>query len=548
MQSHLELSPLRKSTEQHISSLTSDYAATLGISEDALSPLLTRALTEQVGSEIYFKPNALPHLFRALQLEGKLAKDPDELESQLGNTWLVIFDISNLKKINEMAGSSHTMGDMAIALQANSVATSTDNLPDTSHCLLRFLGDEIADFINNAGSLTEQELTEKIDHATSQLVEQAKDDSNHMLHQLVSNPNTLPLLGKVMQFARLKDIQLAHHLNRADDMVEYMFKVAEDSSEQPIPSTTDKKALRTIKAWNLPISPPTSPTENVSAITQMIKLISAVDPNREHTPDALERISDRKQQILRFLPPTLQTTWEKAQSDNRNPQQLSHLLTIFEEALFNQQFSRNPPILNEWAFDELAKKNVSHLNRLIMVSPIFLKLYNTILGRIAATELLKHTANQILSELTKFYPKDSGDSSPQYLIKKQGGSFYLIMTPDLDTRLRDNLTLQQESTINIISHTDNISDFFAASKDLILFTPVSQVLRSDQHLGEVQDHLRSRHYHWGELKALARAFRHNPNQNLANLVLYYLSERFSSRQRSFDKDLISALQQALSIN
>jgi len=549
----IEKSPSRIQTENHLKLLSKEYAAQLGLEQSSLENLLTRSFTEKVGSEVYFKPNALPYLFRAQQLEGKLSKDPNILNEQLKNTWLAIVDVSNLKLINEMEGSSHETGDATINLHTRSVIESTADDVPTSHCLVRFMGDEFADFINHPDQAYDTELLKQlIEKQTNKLIEEAKSNSSHPLHQIAIDESKVKYIGKVVKFAKIQDIQIPVDTRRIDDLVEVMYHATEELNIDPmdVPSTPDKKVLHTIAQWGLDITDQSQHYQTVSSIDTIIETISQTDFNKTLNDEILQKNDPRKAQIIRFLPPSLKSAWENTlQSVQDDAQKLSRTLTLFEEALFNSQFSRNPPILNDWVFDELAKENKDDLNQLQMVSTPLPKLYNTVTNRLGATSLLKYGAKKTLALLEKSVPNNN---QLNYIIKKQGASLYVLMTEDTRSKFKANVKQSNKEAIKSIASANSLRDFFRAARDYLFYTPVK--VQYNRNSGQPNDTLGSRneslrHLHYlGEMAHLLREVKQeNANYNVLNLLLYYMSERSTTRlglikdKNNFNKNLLAIL-------
>lgn len=549
-----EKSPSRIQTEKHLKLLSNRYSEQLGIDKSLLENLLTRSFTEKVGSEVYFKPNALPYLFRAQQLDGKLSSDPELLRKQLNNTWLAIVDVSNLKLINEMEGSSHAVGDSTINLHTRSVVESTAEDTLTSHCLVRFMGDEFADFINHPDQehSTEQ-LKILIDKQTKKLIEEAKSNTSHPLYQIATDANKVKYIGKVVKFAKIQDIEIPIDTRRIDDLVEVMHHATEELNIDPLetPSTPDKKILHTISQWDLGIDSSEQNAKTTSSIDTIIRTINQTDFTLTLSEEIIQKNDSRKDQIIRYLPPSLSSTWENAlRSVQNDAQKLSRTLTLFEEALFNSQFSRNPPILNDWVFDELAKENKNDLNQFQMVSTPLPKLYNTVTNRLGATSLLKDGAKKTLTLLEVSVPDNS---QLNYIIKKQGASLYVLMNEDTRSMFKKRVKQSNKEAIKNIASATSLGEFFRAARDYLFHTPITvKYNRYSKHpedeLGSRYESLRHIHY-LGEMAHLLRELKQeNANSNILNLLLYYISERSSTRlellnsKNTFNKNLYTLLE------
>ena len=547
----VETPPSRITTEQNIAALSENYSQQLGLSPELVKPILTKAFTEQVGEEIYFKPNALPYLFRAQQLQGKLSMEPEILRNQLKNSWLFIIDVANLKKINEMDGSSHDTGDAAIVLHTRSVEESTKN-PDISHCLVRFMGDEFADFMNNRNKdINPEDIINFIADQTQKLIDEAKKDSSHPLHSIVFDPEKLKLIDKVIQFAPLKNINIPSDVQRMDDMVEVMFKAAEKNHnlEKSTPLSADKQILVKIGGWGLNLYPTLPMTEqNKLAIDQIVLAISGTDFENNLDEVVIEKNMPRSQLIERFLPPSMKETWGNTKAlVQKDAQKYAHTIALFEEALFNGQFSRNPPILNEWVFNELAITHKDRLKNMRMVSTPFAKLYNSIADRLAATALIKGAAKKTLALLEG--SKQGDDPQIQYLIKKQGASFYLLSTDELDQKFVEKAKASNIKALDQISEASDMTDFFSAVREFLFVTPIKVTMpKENKNLGQKYESLRKYHY-LGEIAQLMRACKKEDNQNVYNMLLYFLSERASDRlpliQEKLSENVLKFFQSAV---
>lgn len=527
-----EHSPSRKITKHHLGTLSDDYSKELGIHKDLLRPLLEKSFIEKVGSEIYFRPQSLPFIYRALQLEGKLSNDPATLRIELQNTYLMIVDVANLKKINEMPGSSHETGDAAINLHTRAVMESTTD-EESSHCLVRFMGDEFADYLNNPKNPhSEKEIRELIKQKTEQLIQEAKIAKNHPLNNLATHHPEL--INQVIQFAKLKDINLSGDIHRMDDMVEAMFAATEEAQgviESSPNLPPNKQVLATIKDLTAELLPPVQSQkqgiiEQKSALDLIVQAIEGTNfSSKDPTPELIAKNESRIKIIKRYLPKSLQDAWKNIELAKIDSNKTPYILTLFEEALFNMQFSRNPPILNEWVFNELALENQDKLNVIQMTSTPFAKLYNTLINRLATTSLLKKAAKNTLNLLGD----PVGESEePSYIIKKQGASFYILSTQEQSEKFRSKIKKYSKDVIEKIASSSTIQEFFQNTQELLFYTPISYAVKGRETYYQTMDKLRQTHY-LGELVQILRACRDHNNQNVANLLLYFISERALDR-------------------
>lgn len=508
-------------TEHQIGTLVRFYSDKLSLGSDKLHSLLKTSLTEQLGTEQYFKPSALPYLYKSLQLEGKLSSDPDTLRNQLQNTWLIIVDVANLKAINELKNSSHEVGDSVINLSTRSIQEIplTNN---SSQCLIRFMGDEFAIFHNNPDRPSDPESVQKlIDQKTNELIKNAQEDPNDPLHYLATHHKNL--IGKVVQFAQLQNIQIPDNIRRADDMVEVMFAAAEKSSPHNGSASQlsfSKSVHARVKNLDIPAvnEPTTTPTKPA------IDMIANTITNLDHLPsDELINKNDQRMRVIEnFVPSSLARIWNQLKLDTQdNMIARTQILNFFDEALFNSQFGRNPPILNEWVFNELTRDRPD-LTHLSMYSSLFTKLFNLLEGRLTGTSLLKSLAGVLTSTYS-----DQQTEPPSVIIKKQGASFYMLTTKEFDQSIREKILSYNKLTESAIDSATDLKETLRASINLITQSPNVVVLgqdRSATELGEKYDELRQGQYQ-EELDHLVQLASKYDKQSFYTILLLFLSER-----------------------
>jgi hypothetical protein len=135
------------------------------------------------------------------------------------------------------------------------------------------------------------------------------------------------------------------------------------------------------------------------------------------------------------------------------------------------QFGRNPPMLNNWAFNELVLTDTSDMphrfTKLGMVSTFFVKLINSTQGRLAGTRILRHLAKTITTSIKT----EPGKYAP-VLISKVGGSFYLALREDSAQDFSHNLAGKLNrtfQTVKFLSRKEPHEDYDSGTFKQFLF-------------------------------------------------------------------------------
>lgn len=447
-----DISPLPKILEPLTTELSNSFDSHPNNSKH-LSQILLYGLTENLEGQPLLKPGALAHTLRALQLDGKIPGDNDSLKTYLSKTHLGIVDVGNLKAINEDPKfGSHQAGNTAILLHLESIHNASQKLGLTT-LIFRAQGDEFLCLIlpNLDADFDGKKFREEVSNSTNMLINTIKAEINHPLNGIAKNQSEL--ITKTLDLIPLKDSTIPEETKRMSDIAELLMAEAEEAD----PSPTAKK-INPVKAFfkktikkhlgDRKISQSSKP-RTASTIDRIVQAVAETTKISKRE-SSKEELAKRWQIVDSYCPPSMKMAVEHfASSTKESPDQQALILTYIEEALFDTHLKRNPPILNPWAFLELTNTQKNNDGTALykpggMVSPYFLKLINSVDGRLGGNSVISGLADVISNSQRQLA------STPQVIISKIGGSFYYMATETGASSFLDKLSEFQQAQIEKI--------------------------------------------------------------------------------------------------
>lgn len=544
--------------------LTKHFLDKMGLKDEhsaSLHAIMNRAFTERLENEDIHKTNSLAFLLRALQLEEPpfLPTDPTEMRQVLERAWIGSADVNNLKMINDEnneIGGSFKAGNQVVILHEQSIA-GADFGPDVRVVLIRPQGDEFFFLaIPKDGDIAEELIKTKITEKTEELINQiVNSPEDHPLKAIAQNHREL--IGKSLVFGHLVDLQLPQGVKRMDDMTEWLLSETEEMEKRSAdPNEPPSASKMYLKKLEVPSLAPRKPDLNGLAIDQIIKAVEQTTKVSDYEANPENQVK-RMKTINRYCPASLMPALDELRRLTAdNPQANALLLTITEEALFNNQFSRESPILNEWCFDEITRNTIDgpvyQYEYLGMASTFFLKLINTFEGRIAGTRILRNLADT----LTRAIPKEEENVTrgrPDILVKKSGGSFYYAARnqdvletyqnkirsssrrrfpnqADLEKTIADLNSTYQDAPSRLSRLMYLIaSQFVVAGAVRMSISHARQHVRSDQYWGAKSDEIRNKHYLAETTQAINLAQEFDQLAGIKDLWRAFMAERPSRR-------------------
>ncbi len=481
--------------------------------KSSLAQVMVKGLSENLAGVELLKPNSIAFALKSLQLEGKIPSDPDELKKYLSRARIGLVDIGNLKMINEdrsVEGSSYAAGNAAIHLHIESITKATQELGITMS-LHRPQGDEILPILMSDKEIDPKLLEQTIVKYTNQLIAAIKLDPSHDLHLIAERHSNL--ITKSMSFAKLKDVKLPSHDLRMGDISEILLsqaEAAEASKQDEHEPNIFKRSYKTYIKHFLPEKIfDINTEENIHAVDAIINAVNettSISPKENDASSLLKRW----ELVYKYCPPSLQKSIETLKNSTQDDlDKQAIVLTVLDEAIFNTQLQRDPPFLNRWVYLELTQNSKYNSEKFRytetgMVSTFFLKLINTLDGRLGGNKVLE-SATSTLSSSAKL---DETSDQTDIIFCKDGGSTYWSATENAAEILTKRLNSVLESKISQLSI--DLQKYKAFDKATIaqvirfwttipVFSSLTipqngDVVRSQDFFGKHLDSLRNLHY------------------------------------------------------
>jgi len=503
-----DISPLPKILEPLTTELSNSFDSHPD-NREHLSQILLYGLTENLEGQPLLKPGALAHTLRALQLDGKIPGDNDSLKTYLSKTHLGIVDVGNLKAINEDPKfGSHQAGNTAILLHLESIHNASQKLGLTT-LIFRAQGDEFLCLIlppNNDADFDGKKFREEVSNSTKTMIDNIKTEAKHPLYGIANSQSEL--ITKTLDLIPLKDSTIPEETKRMSDIAELLMAEAEEAD----PSPTAKK-INPVKAFfkktikkhlgDRKISQSSKP-RTASTIDRIVQAVAETTKISKREASE-EELAKRWQIVDSYCPPSMKMAVEHFSSSTKgNPDQQALILTYIEEALFDTHLKRDPPILNPWAFLELTNTQKDNDGTAFykcggMVSPYFLKLINSVDGRLGGNSVISGLADVISNSQRQLA------STPQVIVSKIGGSFYYMATETGASSFLDKLSEFQQAQIEkiiVLSQKlpyslENLAILIKEWSKIPVYSEVEfndSGERTNKSTGLFLDYLRPKHY------------------------------------------------------
>ncbi len=463
---------------------------------DPLKQLLEKGLLENLKSGdktiAMAKPNSLSYQLVALQEQLKLSDA--ELRERLSRSKVIIYDAKNLKRINEDTehGGSYEAGSRAVQLHYLSALNLEHHgyrvimdRPQGDECLILAIPGAIDATIQS--SAAQHSPTELIDLELEDLISKLGPDDP--IKKYIEQNGTTSVAKKysTVDLASVPKIG-SERANRMDDLSEILMDIGERESENA-PTGQKNKGVDVIDLLM-------QGKENVFGATE----------------NEIKSLDNRLAIVKRYSPKEFSASIDELLSTETaatNEYYRAFVIQIAEEALFNFQFDRGQPILNEWAWKQLSleKPELTHFGQL---SIYLTKEANNKYFRLAGTAKLTKVAEML---------GKANIDQDQVICTKIGGSFYINGTAAVMELLEKNI---EDDNTKKIGHDDG--------ENMIAFSnlehPKSNEIKAGTNIWEYLDTLRSIHYEHETEYVIAKLTMNPMNWELLSRIMI---ERFTKR-------------------
>lgn len=473
---------------------------------DPLKKILEKGLLENLiaGEKILpmAKPNSLSYQLTALQEQLHLS-DKD-LRERLSRSKVIIYDAKNLKRINEdfASGGSYAAGSRAVQLHYLSALNLENHgyrvimdRPQGDECLILAIPGPIDATIRS--SALKHTPTELMDLELVDLINKLAPDDPLKKYVDQNGIESVAKKYSTIDISSVPNIE-TKHAQRMDDLSEILMDIGERNSENLLTN-------RTTKGANV-IDLLMQGKENVFGATEkeLLSLPKRLEVIKKYSPHDFSTSID---QIL------------STETATKDAYYRAFVIQAAEEALFNFQFDRGQPVLNEWAWKQLSleKPELTHFGQL---SIYLTKEANNTKFRLAGTEKLTKVA-EILGQANL-------DQS-NIICTKIGGSFYINGTTEVVELLKKNI---EADNLNKLEHDD--------SENMIVFTSIEHNNPNDpdQELNfwEQLTKLRETHYEHETEYIISKLVMSPTNWELLSRVMVErFSKRFSDTRKLYEE-------------